>query len=368
MRKGLLMMFLLFLMGLVGNKVTVLAQTPEPTGQWTFENPDDLMAAAKGSLKMIPALTGNKSISFKTVTEAGITASEGPVEGNAAILVPKTSALKVERAEGAEATQSYSLMMDIMMPDANTWNGLFQTDEANSNDGDLFTHDHQIGIASMGGYFGNIKDGKWYRVVLSYRDGKNILYVNGEKLVSADPDANDRFKIQPFGFYLFCDESNEMVDTYVAEVAFWETPLTDEQVKELGGAMPPLEAETVTIATAEDLNTFAQLVELGTEINGVLTADINLVESDYPDLMIGTNDNPFTGKFDGQGHTITYHYEGDCVADKWRGFFRAVDGATIRNLRIEGEAYPTNIHYGALIGVAYGTVLVENVVTNVDIT
>ena len=366
MRKGLLMMFLLFLMGLVGNNVAVMAQTPEPTGQWTFNNPNDLMAAAKGSLKMIPAVTGNKSISFKTVSEAGITTVEGPAEGNAAILVPKTSALKVERAEGAEATQSYSLMMDIMLPDASSWNGLFQTDEANSNDGDLFTHDHQIGIASIGGYFGSIKDGKWYRVVLTYRDGKNILYVNGEKLVSSAPDNNDRFKIQPFGFYLLCDESNEMVDTYLAEVAFWETPLTDEQVGELGGVLPPAEAETVTIATAEDLNNFAQLVGMGSVVNAVLTADINLAESDYPDLMIGTESDPFTGKFDGQGHTITYNYEN--VTEKWRGLFAFVSDATISNLFVEGSAVATNIHYGALIGRANGTVLVENVVTNVDIT
>lgn len=366
MKRKLLTLLLLSLIGLAGNNAKVMAQTPEPSAQWTFSNPDDLMAASKGSLKMIPAVMGAKSISFKTVAEAGLKVSEGPAEGNNAILVPKASALKVERAEGAEATQSYSLMMDIMMPDANSWNGLFQTDEANSNDGDLFTHDHQIGIASIGGYFGSIKDGKWYRVVLTYRDGKNILYVNGEKLVASNPDANDRFKIQPFGFYLFCDESFETVDTYVAEVAFWETPLTDEQVSEMGGVISPAEAETVTIASVEDLNNFAQLVENGTEVNGVLTADINLSESEYPNLMIGTEANPFKGTFDGQGHTITYNYEE--VTDKWRGLFAFVDGGTIRNLRVEGNAYVTNIHFGALIGRGDGNILVENVVTNVDIT
>ena len=366
MKRKLLTLLMLSLIGMAGNNAKVMAQTPEPSGQWTFSNPDDLMAASKGSLKMIPAVMGAKSISFKTVAEAGLKVSEGPAEGNNAILVPKASALKVERVEGAEATQSYSLMMDIMIPDANSWNGLLQTDEANSDDGDLFTHDHQIGIASIGGYYGNIKDGKWYRVVLTYRDGKNIIYVNGEKLVAGNPDAKDRFKIQPFGFYLFCDESFETVDTYVAEVAFWETPLTDEQVSEMGGVIPPAEAKTVTIATAEDLNDFAQLVENGTEVNGVLTADINLSESEYPNLMIGTEANPFKGTFDGQGHTITYIYEE--VTDKWRGLFAFVDGGTIRNLRVEGNAYVTNIHFGALIGRGDGNILVENVVTNVDIT
>lgn len=366
MKRKLLTLLMLFLIGMAGNNAKVMAQTPEPSGQWTFSNPDDLMAASKGSLKMIPAVMGAKSISFKTVAEAGLKVSEGPAEGNNAILVPKASALKVERVEGAEATQSYSLMMDIMIPDANSWNGLLQTNEANSDDGDLFSHDHQIGIASIGGYYGNIKDGKWYRVVLTYRDGKNILYVNGEKLVASNPDANDRFKIQPFGFYLFCDESFETVDTYVAEVAFWETPLTDEQVSEMGGVIPPAEAETVTIASVEDLNNFAQLVENGTEVNGVLTADINLSESEYPNLMIGTEANPFKGSFDGQGHTITYNYEE--VTEKWRGLFPFVDGGTIRNLRVEGNAYVTNIHFGALIGRGDGNILVENVVTNVDIT
>ncbi|MBO7069394.1 MAG: hypothetical protein J6W52_12105 [Bacteroidaceae bacterium] len=124
--------------------------------------------------------------------------------------------------------------------------------------------------------------------------------------------------------------------------------------------------EVVEIATAEDLNTFAQRVEQGEGVDGLLTADIDLSESDYPDLMIGVEGNMFTGTFDGQGHTITYHYL--MVTDKWRGLFAYIDGATIRNLIVEGSAVTTNIHYGALIGVAYGTVLVENVVTNVDVT
>ena len=126
--------------------------------------------------------------------------------------------------------------------------------------------------------------------------------------------------------------------------------------------------EVVEIATAADLNAFAQAIENGENVDGLLTADIDLRASDYPDLMIGSESGPFYGTFDGGGHKITYHYEGACLADKWRGLFRTVEDATIRNLRVEGEAFPTNIHFGALIGVARGTVLVENVVTTVDVT
>ena len=131
-------------------------------------------------------------------------------------------------------------------------------------------------------------------------------------------------------------------------------------------AQTPGQNDVMEIATAEDFHSFAELIENGVQLDGLLTADIDLSESDYPDQMIGSESGPFTGTFDGQGHTITYHYE--MVTEKWKGLFAYIDGATIRNLIVEGSAVTTNIHYGALIGVAYGTVLVENVVTNVDVT
>ena len=121
------------------------------------------------------------------------------------------------------------------------------------------------------------------------------------------------------------------------------------------------------IDTAQKLNWFATKTGEGTtNLNVLLTADIDLSTSDYPDLMIGTETGEYAGIFDGGGHTITYNYA--LVADKWRGLFAFVNGATIRNLYVEGSAVVTNIHYGALIGRAYGTVLVENVITNVNIT
>ena len=123
--------------------------------------------------------------------------------------------------------------------------------------------------------------------------------------------------------------------------------------------------EVIEIATAEDLHAFAQAVEDGVNVNAVLTADINLAESNYPDLMIGTESSPFCGKFDGQGHTITYSYDFNA---NYCGLFSFVNGATICNLRVEGDALTRGIHFGALIGYAEGTILVENVVTDVVIT
>ena len=120
------------------------------------------------------------------------------------------------------------------------------------------------------------------------------------------------------------------------------------------------------IDNAEKLNWFAQKIASGaTAIDGLLTADIDLTTSDYPDLMIASETNKYAGTFDGAGHTITYSYT---VSSNYCGLFRYASGATIRNLIVEGNAIVTAIHYGALIGRVEGKVLVENVITNVNIT
>ncbi|MBR5052886.1 MAG: hypothetical protein IKW91_06635, partial [Bacteroidaceae bacterium] len=351
--KQKLLLFLIALIGLFGNSVRVGAQVvPDPTAQWNFNNASDLMAPDKGSLTMTPAVLGSKSITLSTLNGAGITQTDGPVDGSKAILVPATSALKVSRAEGSAASQAYTILMDIMAPNTNPYDGLFQTKEDNTNDGDLFIHEHKIGIGSFTspGYFGSIQDGKWYRVVLSYRDGKNILYVDGKKLVAANPDNNDRFKIMPFGFYLFCDEDGEKQDNYVSQVTFWETPLTDAQVIELGSAVPPVVTE---IATAEDLVNFAQYVKAGNnDAHAVLTADITL--TDPWETPIGIDGTPYSGVFDGQGHKIS-GFDGTSIGKF--GLFGFTSSAVIRNFSIDGSLTVTEGTGSGVVGWTTGSTI-----------
>ena len=535
MKKGLLTMFLLALISMAGNNVTVMAQTPEPSGQWTFSNPDDLMAASKGNLILVPAVMGTKSIAPATVAEAGITVADGPTAESAAIFLPATTALKVERAEGAEVTSNYTIMMDIMVPDAYSYDGLLQTNANNTNDGELFISKRKVGISVLGGYYGRFMEDLWYRVVMTCADGAFKVYLNGEKVLDY-ATTNARFEIDPWGFYLHCDEDGEMSDTYISEIAYWETPLSDEQVTAMGslttlpwitdvnkieegaqyfivsdrlkfagdktglpkamssvqesyeinwgdqyvywgdlqkdagdgyiwtaekvgdqwaflnkekgqylGNMGEGEADVIfsatpvgytltdlkegagrffftndesehsphvqgylmgtrpnnslakqpvgdddynddvafqgypgrwrlmpvnasapeekvkEIATAEDFNAFAEAINSGKQIDGVLTASIDLGDNF---VMVGTSESPFTGHFNGQGYSITYNLKS--VGD-YGGLFSFVDGATILNTYVKGSAIVQGIHFGALMGYATGTVLVENVVTNVDI-
>ena len=70
-------------------------------------------------------------------------------------------------------------------------------------------------------------------------------------------------------------------------------------------AAPAESSGVYQIGTAEDLLWFAQEVNSGnTAISAVLTADIDLTETDWPG--IGTATSKFAGSFDGQGHTVTF--------------------------------------------------------------
>ena len=534
MRKRFLSMLLLVLVGVAGN-LTALAQTPEPSGQWKFDNTSDLMAATVGNVMLSPAVMGDASISPASVSEAGITVAEGP-NGSSAIFVPKTAALKVTRAEGAASSTNFSFMIDLKVPNAYGYDGLFQTNGNNANDGDLFISKSQIGLGGyLGGYYGCIWNDMWYRIIMTNSDGSVKVYVNGEKVIDY-ATTDGRFEIDPV-FYLHADDDGEMSDTYISEVAFWETPLADEEAIALGslddspwitdasaikegdqfyiisdrgkfngtktakpkamstlqsnyaanwgeqyvywgdlneeadgfvwtakkvgdqwaflnkeknqyiGNMNEGEADVIfsddpvgytltdlaegagkfymtndesehslhvqgylrsdrgnnslakqnvgdddyadadvarngypgrwrllklnadepvdprtQIGTAEEFEAFAQAVADGqTELDAVLTADIELTGN----VMVGTSTNQYAGTFDGAEHKVTYNYD---ITSNYCGLFAYVNNATIRNLYVEGTVVSTAIHFGALIGQANGTVLVENVVTNVDIT
>lgn len=127
-------------------------------------------------------------------------------------------------------------------------------------------------------------------------------------------------------------------------------------------AQTPEPNEVKEIATAEDLNNFAELIQNGMEVDGVLTADINLAESDYPDLMIGTESAPFTGKFDGQGHTITYTM---IAYEDITGLFRALTG-TIKNLRVAGTISTSYKKAGGIVAEIFGGTI-QNCVSSVNI-
>ena len=103
----------------------------------------------------------------------------------------------------------------------------------------------------------------------------------------------------------------------------------------------------VTINSTADWNAFAESVNGGMSFAGktvLLGADIDV------STMAGTSEHPFSGTFEGAGHTMNVSISGggDGAAP-----FRYINGATIRNVKTTGTVSGGN-HSAGLVGIALG--------------
>ena len=102
----------------------------------------------------------------------------------------------------------------------------------------------------------------------------------------------------------------------------------------------------LTINSTNDWNAFAESVNGGKSYAGktvLLGADIDV------STMVGTADCPFSGTFEGAGHTLNVSISGGDGAAP----FRYVSGATIRNVKTTGTVSGGN-HCAGLVGIALG--------------
>lgn len=83
-------------------------------------------------------------------------------------------------------------------------------------------------------------------------------------------------------------------------------------------------AVTLNVATAEDLKAVKEELALGNTVNVTLTADLVLDQWE----SLGTESVPFTGTFNGGGHTVTIN-EG-------KSLLGMVSGATVENIMVFG--------------------------------
>ena len=100
------------------------------------------------------------------------------------------------------------------------------------------------------------------------------------------------------------------------------------------------------IGTLQDWKEFAALVNGGSAtIQGALTADVDL-GSDQ--TMVGSGEaTPFKGTFDGQGYTLTIHYNSTA---EYCAPFRYIEGASFRNLKVAGTITTTNNYAAGIAG------------------
>ena len=102
------------------------------------------------------------------------------------------------------------------------------------------------------------------------------------------------------------------------------------------------------IATADDLLEFAKLVNNKgeTTANAILTADIDL--NNRPWYPIGSESRPYSGTFNGDGHTISGLNINNSTADD-QGLFGYVSG-TVQNLTVDGTVSGSGNYVGGVVG------------------
>lgn len=143
-----------------------------------------------------------------------------------------------------------------------------------------------------------------------------------------------------------------------------KTNLGDGWTVQNGKCVPLMMKDYFTIKSVEDWNTFANLVNNGsTTTNAVLEVDVDISSSQ---LMVGTETNPYSGTFNGCGHTLKVNYN---TGQNYTAPFSRVGAATFKNLHVTGSV-KGGIHSAGLIGggVGEGQVTIASCRVSADIT
>ena len=118
--------------------------------------------------------------------------------------------------------------------------------------------------------------------------------------------------------------------------------------------------EKYHITSADDLKTFAAMVNSGTDFSGdTIVLDESIALTENPWTPIGNAETKlFKGTFDGDGHKITGL---KITSGSYIGLFGYVgEGATIKNVNLVGASVSGESRVGALIGRIVGDATVSN--------
>ena len=184
----------------------------------------------------------------------------------------------------------------------------------------------------------------------------NVTLENGKVYTYTHPSGID---LQP-GRYttvnLVLGRDNIKLDDAGISVSDWENGTSIDGAEATEAYSYDSNTRTITIYSGEGLKVAADEVNSGnTDINITLDNDIDLTGINW--TPIGTYDNPYTGTFDGGGHTIT----GLTVttSDQYAGLFGYIgSGGKVMNVKLEGVQIESDNETSAAGGVAgwsYGT-------------
>ena len=124
------------------------------------------------------------------------------------------------------------------------------------------------------------------------------------------------------------------------------------------------EKDCYEIASKENWKAFCDIVNSGqNKIDAKLMRNVDLGSEIN---MVGNYSKEYGGTFDGQGYTLKLNW--DSGSNGYIAPFSVVEGATIKNLRTEGQITSNEKFLSGLLMSAYGTITLTNCVSNVNIT
>ena len=299
------------ILGTIADEIAMETIVPDAIGTWTFNDATELMANEDGVAEM-------------TCT-SGVVANE-----DGSVTVPIGDALQVT-TNLADNLNSYTLMMDVKIPDVVNYSTLIQTDLNNLEDGGLFVRSGEIGINSGGLYYhGSLENDTWYRIVFVVEDLIASVYVDGT-LVGKGSSQVAKWGIGT-GFLLFRDEeadSDEGVVT-TTEIRLWNQVLNPVQIAALAtvGTEPnPIAYTGVINNTWLDLNKVGGTIPAQTPViikAAPGTYVLNIINDDIADYSSNFEENDLQGTLKpipADGLFVLAQPEGEEI-----GFYKAVSG------------------------------------------
>ncbi len=203
----------------------------DPVGQWDFNNPDNLTLATIGDDLV---LTGSQTAA------AGVSATDGAV--TIGIGSYYTCTHEIAANGGGTYVNQWSLLIDFKVPLIDPWYCFFQTNPANSDDGDCFvqTGTGRIGVGSSGYSSMSISPETWYRMVVTVDSSNGLydIYLDGTLILDGNsPGVDGRFSLAST-LLLFADDNGEDAAITVSTVAIYNRSLTSTEIANLGTVIP----------------------------------------------------------------------------------------------------------------------------------
>jgi hypothetical protein len=202
-------------------------------GMWTFEDGND---PVKASLGVDLAATGGN---FSSIAGPNNTKAV-KIGAGSYYAIPH----EITANGGGSKVNEYTLMMDIRGTAAEFANGLsiFNNHAGNNGNGVLWINDEgKIGNDDLGGYSSTgLRANTWYRVVIAAKLGESFkVYINSTLAFTASSNTNidGLMSLLPTNmFYVGHDDNGAgYAAPDFAELRIWNTLLTDEQIRTLGG-------------------------------------------------------------------------------------------------------------------------------------